>query len=381
MEQPMNARQRWIGTLQFRDTDRIPLEPGHGRQSTRARWQREGLPSDLTGDAIIEYAYRQAGGKKPWPTPGPDFKVNERMIPQFEEKVISTGARTQIVQDWKGNICEISNEYDTSYLRNPIDFVTRRWIKCPVESQKDWQNIKRRYDPGEPGRLPADPKELGAKLKNRHYPIQVHFNGVFFQLREWLGFENLCTMFHDDPAFLQEMIDFWADYITELLKRTFECFIPDCVHVSEDIAFKGHSMVSPRMCRKFLMPCWRKWGQVIRDAGVPIYAIDSDGHIGELIALWIEAGVNCCDPIEVAAGNDINAFRREFGKSMAYRGGIDKRCIAAGAEQIEAQMECIMPLIKDGGYIPGYDHGVPSDISWPNFVYYVKLLAEATGWL
>ena len=29
----------------------------------------------------------------------------------------------------------------------------------------------------------------------------------------------------------------------------------------------------------------------------------------------------------------------------------------------------------------GSDHGVPSDVSWPNFVQYTKLLAKATGWL
>ena len=38
-------------------------------------------------------------------------------------------------------------------------------------------------------------------------------------------------------------------------------------------------------------------------------------------------------------------------------------------------------IIQAGGYIPSCDHGVPSDVSWPDFVYYVKLLAKATGWL
>ena len=377
----MTSRQRWLNTLLFKDKDRIPLEPGHGRESTRARWYQEGLPRGTTGDAIIEYAYRQAGGTEPLPKPGPDFAVNERMIPEFEEEVIERGPRTQIVRDWKGNICEISNEYDPTYLRNPIDFVTRRWIKCPVESRKDWEDMKRRYDPNEPTRLPDNAQRLGRELRNRNYPLQIHFNGVFFQLREWLGFENLCMMFHDDPALLHEMVEFWTDYIAALLKVTFECVIPDCVYASEDIAYKGFCMVSPQICREFLMPCWRKWGQVIRDAGVPVYAIDSDGYIGELIPIWIESGVNCCDPIEVAAGNDLNEFRKQFGKNIAYRQGVDKRLIAAGGAQIEAEIERLRPVINDGGFIPGCDHGVPHDISWPNFVYYVRLLAEATGWL
>ena len=27
------------------------------------------------------------------------------------------------------------------------------------------------------------------------------------------------------------------------------------------------------------------------------------------------------------------------------------------------------------------DHGVPPDISWPNFVRYCRILAEMTGWM
>ena len=110
-------------------------------------------------------------------------------------------------------------------------------------------------------------------------------------------------------------------------------------------------------------------------------AIDSDGYIGELIPIWIESGVNCCDPIEVAAHCDINEFRRQFGHKMAYRGGVDKRCIAKGGQIIRDELKRIEPVLKNGGYIPGCDHGVPFDVSWPNFVEYSRLLAEMTGWL
>ena len=48
---------------------------------------------------------------------------------------------------------------------------------------------------------------------------------------------------------------------------------------------------------------------------------------------------------------------------------------------IRAEIDRVRPVIEDGGYIPGCDHGVPHDISWPNFVHYARLLAQATGWL
>ncbi len=375
----MNPRQRFLETTLFGNPDKIPLEPGGGRQSTRERWYSEGLPRDVQN--ISEYAYRQVGGKAEWPEHGPSFHVNERMIPQFEEKVIERREGSLVVQDWKGNICEISDQYGVEYLRNAIDFVTRRWIKCPVESWKDWEEMKRRYDGETVERLPADAAALKATLAERTWPVTFHFSGPFWQLREWLGFEQLCMLFYDDPKLAQDMLDFWTEYVARLLERAFEYVIPDQVHISEDMAYKQFSMVSPDMARKYLLPTWQRWGEIVRAAGVPIYAVDSDGFIGQLIPLWIEAGVNCCDPIEVAAGNDIVAFRKEFGKEMAFRGGVDKRAMAKGGQVLEDEMQRLRPVIESGGFIPSCDHGVPADVSWPNFLQYVKRLAELTGWL
>ena len=41
----------------------------------------------------------------------------------------------------------------------------------------------------------------------------------------------------------------------------------------------------------------------------------------------------------------------------------------------------VLGFVRDGGYIPGCDHGVPFNISWPDFIHYARLLAELTGWL
>ena len=370
----MNNRQRTIETYRFGHPDRIPLDPGWGRKSTQDVWRKQGLPADVT-DAN-EYAYRQAGGKLPWPKGGPGFSVNERMIPQFEEKILEERGDSRIVQDWKGNICEISSEFGVEYLRNPIDFVTRRWVKCPVETRADWEAMKLRYDPATVARLPADAVAQAAQLQERDWMITINFSGPFWQLREWLGFENLCVLFHDDPVWIAEMTTFWSDYIAALLERTLTVFKPDMVHLAEDMAYKQFSMISPAMAREFLLPVWARWGEIIRRAGVPLYGMDSDGYIGELIPLWIEAGINVCDPI----GNDIAVFRKQFGREMAYLGGVDKRAMARGGKVLEDEIARLRPVIDDGGYIPSCDHGVPSDVSWPNYVRYVELLAKATGW-
>ncbi len=375
----MNDRQRQLETLLFGQPDRIPLQPGGGRKSTLEAWHAQGLPKEVAN--YPEYAYRLAGGTLDWPKGGPGFGVNERMIPYFEEKVIEVKENSQVVQDWKGNICEIGLEFGTEYLRNAIDFVTRRWVKCPVESWSDWEAMQARYDADDPARLPADPAAAGRQLAERDWFVQLHFSGPFWQLREWCGFEQLCTLFYDDPELVRSMIAFWTGHVARLLERAFEHVKPDGIHLSEDMAYKCFSMISPAMTREFLLPAYQTWGEIIRGAGVPIYAMDSDGFIGELIPIWMEAGINVCDPLEVAAGNDIVEFRRQFGRRMAFCGGVDKRAMAKGGAVIEREYERLRPVIAEGGYIPSCDHGVPADVSWPNYVRHVQLLAEATGWL
>jgi len=374
----MTNRERTLATLLFESPDKIPLQPGHGRKSTRERWHTEGLPKEVRD--INETAYRQAGGTQPWDPEGEGFAINERMIPPFEEKIIEHKPTSQVVQDWKGNICEIGNEFTPEYLRLAIDFVTRRWIKCPVENRADWEDMKRRYQVSDPARYPKNASELGRRLSQRNWPVTWNFSGPFWQLREWLGFESLCMLFHDDPDWIREMIHFWQEYVAGLLEEGLRFMTPDMVHLSEDMAYKEHAMISPAMTRDFLLPVYHRWGEIIRRHNIPLYAMDSDGHIGELIPIWIDAGINVCDPIEVAAGNDIVDFRKQFGRHMAYMGGVDKRLMAKGGRSIEAEINRLLPVIRDGGYIPGCDHGVPSDVSWPNYVYYVKLLAQATGW-
>ena len=378
----MNDRRRYLETMLFGTPDRVPFTPGGGRKSTREKWHEQGLPAEIDGGAIYEYAYRQVGGTLPWPSGGETIAVDERMIPRFEEKVIERRGDTQIVQDWKGNICEIGSQFTTEYLRNAIDFVTRRWVKCPVESRDDWPDMKRRYDADDVGRYPDNLAALGAAETEERTGLHMqHFSGPFWQLREWLGFEGLCTMFYDDPSFVEEMIEFWEQHVIGLMKNTFRYVVPDELHLSEDMAYKSFSMISPQMVRKYLLPTWKRWGDIARSAGVQVYGMDSDGFVGELIPIWIEAGINACDPIEVAAGNDIVTFRKEFGHDIAFRGGVDKRAMAKGGSTIIEEIDRNTPVIKDGGFIPSCDHGIPSDISWPHFLEYVALLAKVTGWL
>lgn len=66
---------------------------------------------------------------------------------------------------------------------------------------------------------------------------------------------------------------------------------------------------------------------------------------------------------------------------MAFRGGVDKRCLAAGGQAVRDELERLRPVVESGGYSPGCDHGVPPNVTWPNGVDYCRELAKLTGWI
>jgi hypothetical protein len=375
----MNDRQRFLETMHFGNPDKVPLEPGWPRESTLRVWHQQGLADHADWQIAL---YETLGIPGRIPQPRQFLGVNFAMLPTFEERILEHRDDHYLVQDWMGAIVEISDQYDCTYLRTAKDFVTRKWHRFPVQTRQDWINkLQWRYDPRQPGRLPADFSNRCHALQAREHVLRLDFNGPFWQLREWCGFEGLCLLMMDEPGYVQEMVAFWEAFILRMLEQILAQIVPDHVQVSEDMAYKGHSMISPVMVRRFLLPTWKKWTAALNKAGCPVVTIDSDGFIGELIPIWIEAGFDGTWPVEVAAGNDLLAYRKFYGNNMAYGGGIDKRLLAAGGQAMHTELKRITPVIRGGGYIPGCDHGVPPDIAWPDFVEYTRLLAHLTGWL
>ena len=379
----MNTRQRYRETILFGNPDKIPLALGTPRESTLKAWEREGLDRPhtevlaellgLNAEAFLKIEH---------------LPVSTRMIPQYEPEILEHRDGHYLVRDHMGATVEISDQYDPSYLRTAKDFVTRKWHKFPVQNRDDWQEMKKRYDPENPARFPEgffrtsmDVSMQSEKQNANNNLLTLVFNGVFWQLREWCGLENLCIMMMDDPGLIHEMAEFWTAFMGTMLKKICSYADVDYVFIGEDMAYKAHSMISPQMTREFIQGAYLSWVPIIKDSGCPIIELDSDGCIDDLIPIWIESGINCTSPVEVAAHCDILDYRRRYGKNMAYKQGIDKRIIARGGRELKEHVMNIVPqMFRLGGYIPGCDHGVPPDISWKNYVEFGRLIAKLSGW-
>jgi len=101
--------------------------------------------------------------------------------------------------------------------------------------------------------------------------------------------------------------------------------------------------------------------------------VDTDGKPDDIVPPMMECGVNYLFPVEVAAGCDVNGYRRRW-PDLALMGGIDKRALAIGPEAIDAELDRVWPAVRTGMYIPDLDHLVPDDVSWTNYVYYCEQL-------
>lgn len=90
--------------------------------------------------------------------------------------------------------------------------------------------------------------------------------------------------------------------------------------VNEDTTYKGSSMISPEMVRKFLLPHYLRLNDLLRTNRVKVIMVDSEGYCEELIPIWLEAGFDEFTPVEIAAGNDPVAIPKQYPKQVAMMG-------------------------------------------------------------
>jgi len=355
----MTSRERFLATMLGGAPDRIPFLFGGPRQSTFEAWYQQGLSRDTDF----------------WKLVGPDehqgLPLNLGPLPAFEPVVIEETKRHKIWIDELG-----AKRIDHKYLPTP-GFVTRKWLEFPVKNRADFREMLRRYDPATPERLPADWEERKAKYRGRSFILSATIPSMFWRVRDWVGFENLCVMFHDDPALVHEMMEYVADFNIEVLRRALDGLDLDFLFFNEDMAYKTASMISPAMVREFMWPRYRKLVRFLRDQGVSLLVMDCDGHIGELIPLWLEVGIDTVSPVEIAAHNDPVAYRKQYGKRLGMFGGIDKRELRFDKARVKREVMSKVPwLVEQGRYIPQVDHGVPPDVPLRNFLYMCALIKE-----
>ena len=381
----MTPRERFRAVMHFRKPDRLPLYEWVAiPDQTMLRWIKEGLPLEnvidqdelfMPGELLSICCYRLFSYHQP-----KYFKLLDRMeditidfgpIPRFGYRVIEETEKYKILIDAGG----IKKK-----IMKGRQFGMPQFLEYPVKNRVDWEKIKERFNPADPRRYPLNwNDETIEYYKTSNYPIRLRMPGFFSFGRQLMGLENWLLAFYKAPDLVKDMEEFWINFLIETARNVVETLKSDidCVTIWEDMAYKNGPLLSLKYFREFMLPSYKKLTAFLKKNNIDVILVDTDGDAHLLIPLLLEGGVNGIYPLEVQAGMDAVALRKEYGKRLLLIGNIDKRAIAKGKEAIEREIKSKLPFLKEeGGYIPSLDHEVPPDIPYQNYMYYLEFISK-----
>lgn len=218
---------------------------------------------------------------------------------------------------------------------------------------------------------------------DRNHIVCLDGGSLYGWIRNWMGVENLSLALYDDFAWIEEMMEHLTQLHLSVLKQLADVangrLIADSSHWWEDMCFNKGPLLSTKMVEKLMVSRYRRITDYKNGVfGTQYHSLDCDGNIHELVGLWLEGGINVMFPVE-AAHTDPFRIRDEFGDGVAMQGGFDKRALIAGPDAIDSEFARLLPLIKDGGFIPHTDHLVPPDVSLENYLYYRRRKCQIIG--
>lgn len=355
----MTPRERYNAMMSFKRPDKPFIWTFPMRKATMDEWVQQGHPEGVRTEELLGYDWFYS------------IPLVTSHYPQFEKVIIEEKEGHITYYDEEGALRIDGIEAQGS------GFITRKWLKFPVESREDFIKMQERYNPEDMGRRMVGFDEAVKITHTSQNPIMFNIQGFYWTMRQWLGFEGLSTAFYDMPKLIDEMLDFILDYNIRLLKTHVSDARIDNLTINEDMAYKTASMVSPAMFREKFMPRYREFLQEVRKLNIDKVYIDCDGHIGELIPLWIEVGIDGTSPVEIASEQDIITYAEKY-PHFLFLGGIDKRNLTRSRKEVEME---VLPkaenLYARGGWIPAVDHAVPANASFENFKYMIELLKQA----
>jgi len=385
----MNSRERFLQIARFERKNDPMWFFFDAWYEAFVRWKEEGMPIKSLEERqeILGY-FLGDGNHYQWLIPNAAIKgigpLNNPpwvppLEPPFEEEIIKETDTAIVKREYDGTIVNVSKI-------NPR--ALPQYLEYPVKDRKSWNEFKKRLDPFSKERFPEGwdvisedtvntfplKKDLiGKSLTERDFVLHMSCASLLGMPRNYMGVENLSMTMYDDPTLVEDMVEYQMYYSMETIKQVFEAGIVfDAAFIWEDIAYNNGSIFPISFIKEKMVPRYKKITTLLRENGVSVITLDCDGNVEELLPLWLEGGLNCIYPLEVAAGMDPIKMRKTYGKDLILTGGIDKRELAKGKKEIDDQVVIVKELIKDGGYFVQGDHHLPQDISYENIVYFIN---------
>jgi len=197
---------------------------------------------------------------------------------------------------------------------------------------------------------------------------------VFEIMKDVTGHEYMLMGMALDPDWILDMAMTYAQLTVDLQETLFaEEGWPDGIWYYEDMGFKQHPFMSPRMYRRIVQPAHALSVGFAKANHKPVI-MHSCGYIEPLLPGMIEAGIDCLQVIEVKAGMDLLKLYREYGDVLSFMGGIDVRALYTNDYAvIDAELEAKIPVVMQNyGYTVHSDHSIPNTVYYETYQYFIE---------
>ena len=149
---------------------------------------------------------------------------------------------------------------------------------------------------------------------------------------------------------------------------------PEFMTLAEDMSYNHGPMLSKECFDGFLAPYYRRMVPALKERGI-LVLVDSDGDVTEMIPWLEEVGVEGLLPLERMAGVDVAKIRGDHPRFRMI-GAFDKTVMKHGEASMRKEFERLLPVARQGGFIPAVDHQTPPDVSLENYHVFMALLRE-----
>jgi uroporphyrinogen decarboxylase len=154
------------------------------------------------------------------------------------------------------------------------------------------------------------------------------------------------------PRFVRRLLEGIAGYILETMRILFERFDFDGIAVSDDYGTQAGMIIAPKAWRCLVKPFLAEIYGLARRRGRTVFH-HSCGNILPIIPDLIGIGLDILHPIQPEA-MDVLALKREFGRDLAFCGGLGtQRLLPRGSpEEVRREVRRLKrELGRGGGYI------------------------------
>ncbi|MHA1369412.1 MAG: uroporphyrinogen decarboxylase family protein [Promethearchaeota archaeon] len=208
------------------------------------------------------------------------------------------------------------------------------------------------------------------------FPVPT-VGGIFDTTWQAMGFETFATHYRKRSKLYRSVIETYAEVTRTNIERILDVVKGELkiLTILDDVAFKGHLMISPERWKQDIGLYYREIVQMIHDAG--LHAImHSDGDVTDLVPALEDVGFEGLQGWE--GGADPYYIRDHHPEFVVIGFGDVGQVLPFGSsEMIEAHVRDLMSALKENRhYIFGPSTVIFKEISIENvrkFMYYGKL--------